>query len=423
MKKINLIFIIILVFSFQNLAQKNTLKLEECYESLLNTHPLSSQKQLYEQSNQLNIENLKAGWMPAASVNLQATYQSESIDVDISIMGNSVGFQGAKDQYKATVDVNQLIYDWGRIKAAKQLENSKLEINKQNTVIELNKFKEHVNKFFFAILILEKNKEMLGAMLNELEAREKTVASGVQNGILLKSDLNVIKAEIIKLKQNLLDIEFQRKAAINALSEITGLNISYSIDLKIPEIVVDYEKPLSRPELDLFSYQQSSLDQTSSLLSAQNRPTIFAFSQLGYGKPGLNMISDEFDAFYYVGVKLTWDFWDWNQTKREKQILNINKNLIQTREESFVQQVNVALKTEQTKIESLKSALQSDKEIIALREEVSRNAHSRLEHGVITATDYLIELNAETTAKINYETHKIQLVQAQVNYKYLKGKM
>ena len=42
-------------------------------------------------------------------------------------------------------------------------------------------------------------------------------------------------------------------------------------------------------------------------------------------------------------------------------------------------------------------------------------------NGSITATDYLTELNSETQEKINLETHKIQALQAKINYLTLKG--
>ena len=156
-------------------------------------------------------------------------------------------------------------------------------------------------------------------------------------------------------------------------------------------------------------------------LIIQNKPTVFAFSQLGYGKPGLNMINDEFDSYYVVGVGLKWNFWDWNNTKRKKKIVSFNKDLITTQENTFNKQLNVALKNEKAKIEIYEKAIESDKEIIKLREEVTESARSKLDNGVITSTDYITELTAETQAKLKYETHKIQLVQSKVNYLYIKG--
>jgi len=41
---------------------------------------------------------------------------------------------------------------------------------------------------------------------------------------------------------------------------------------------------------------------------------------------------------------------------------------------------------------------------------------------VITANDYLREVNAEDLARQNLITHQIQLLQAQINYQTISGK-
>lgn len=404
-------------------AQESVIRLEDCYKNMMVNYPLASQSEIYNQSNQLSIKNIKTGWLPNAELNAQATYQSDAINMDFNIMGNSVGFEGEKDQYKATVDIKQLIYDWGRIKSAKQLENSNLKVNQQSNQVELNKIKDQINKFYFAILILQRNEDLLGIMLKDLETKEESVKSGVENGVLLNSDLSALKAEIIKVNQNIAEINNQKAAAVDILAEITGMDINSESELQIPDYNIDSSGNFNRPELALFDYQKEKMDFTSKAISKQNKPTVFAFSQLGYGKPGLNMVSDEFDSYYFVGVGLKWNFWDWNKTSRQKQIISLNKDLVSAQQNTFNKQINIALKNESANIKTYTEAIKADQEIIKLREEVTESARSKLDNGVITSTDYITELSKETQAKISYETHKIQLVQSKVNYLYIKGEI
>ena len=414
------------LFFITNIAvaqQRQKVNLDDCYKSMLVNYPLANQGEIYSQSSELNIDNLKTKWLPNAELKAQATYQSDVFALEIDLPISIDLPEMPKDQYKATIDINQLIYDWGRIKSAKKLENTNLNVNQQNTQVELNKVKEQINRFYFAILILQRNEELLKVMLNDLETKEKTVESGVKNGVLLKSDLSALKAEKIKLRQSINEIQNQRFAAIDVLAEITGIDMEYKTEFEIPDYEIDNSERLSRPELILFDYQREKLDATSTLVSKQNRPTVFAFTQLGYGKPGLNMVGDEFDSYYYLGLGLSWKFWDWNKTSRDKQIILLNKDLISIHENTFSKQINVALKNEFAKIEIYKNAIESDKEIIKLREEVTESARSKLDNGVITSTEYITELSKETQAKINYETHKIQLVQSKVNYLYIKGEL
>jgi len=420
MRKLVIIFFLISGFAH---GQDTMLRLQDCYDNMLVNYPVANQTGVYSQMSELNIKNLKTGWLPNTEFNAQATYQSEAIKVDISAMGNNFGFEADKDQYKATVDINQLIYDWGRIKSAKKVENADLKVNQQKVQVELNKVKELINQFFFSILILEKNEELLNVVLEELKSKEKSVSAGVENGILLKSDLSALKAEKLKVNQSITEIGLQRMAAINALSEITGTQIKPDVVLEVPEYNLEMTTQLNRPEWELFDCQKEMLEFNSQVISKQNKPKIFAFSQLGYGKPGLNMINDEFDSYYFVGVGLKWNFWDWNKTKRQKQIISLNKNIITSQQNTFNKQINVALKNEKTKIDIYSEAIKSDKEIIKLREEVTESARSKLDNGVITSSDYISELTRETQAKLKYETHKLKLVKSKVNYLYIKGEI
>jgi outer membrane protein TolC len=53
---------------------------------------------------------------------------------------------------------------------------------------------------------------------------------------------------------------------------------------------------------------------------------------------------------------------------------------------------------------------------------VTDAAKAQLENGVITANDYVKEVNAEDQARQTLITHKVQLLQAQINYQTILGK-
>jgi len=420
MKRITFVLILLHQLVF---GQSKEISLQDCYDKMLENYPLVNDITIYNQASELRIKNLNAEWLPKSELKAQATYQSEAfaLDIDLPIVVDLP--EGSRDQYKATIDVNQMIYDWGRIKNSKNLEQCNLKINQQNNQVELNKMKEQINKFYYTILILQKNEELLSLMLSDIEQKQEVIESGVKNGVLLSSDLYALQAEKLKLEQSINQITNQRLSAIQVLSEITGMDLDSGIKLILNDYTVNGSNDLNRPEHLLFNYQNEQIDASAKTLSKQNMPLVFAFGQLGYGKPGLNMLNDEFDSFYYVGVGLSWKFWDWKQNQRQREIMYLNKNLIESKRESFNKQLTIALDNEIANIENYQTALNSDIEIIKLREEITKSAFSKLENGVITSTQYITELSAETQAKINYETHKIQLIQSKTNYLYIIGEI
>lgn len=55
---------------------------------------------------------------------------------------------------------------------------------------------------------------------------------------------------------------------------------------------------IRRPELNLFAAQNQQLEAQRKQLTAKNLPRLGIFVQGAYGNPGLNMLKNEFSAYY-----------------------------------------------------------------------------------------------------------------------------
>jgi outer membrane protein TolC len=157
------------------------------------------------------------------------------------------------------------------------------------------------------------------------------------------------------------------------------------------------------------------------LVDARNLPRLGLFLQGGYGRPGLNFLKNEFDPFYVGGVRLNWTFGGFYTSKNEKELLELNRQIVGTQKESFLLNTRASLVQQQAEIDRLQQLLDTDQEIIVLRVKVKDAAKAQLDNGVITANDYLLEVNAEDKARRNFITHQLQLLQAKINYKNISG--
>jgi outer membrane protein TolC len=178
---------------------------------------------------------------------------------------------------------------------------------------------------------------------------------------------------------------------------------------------------MTRPELDLFAKQNDLLNANSEILKRQRNPKLFGFGQAGYGKPGLNMLNNEFDTYYLVGLGFNWNVLDWKNTSRQRQVLKLQQDIVQTKQENFVRNIDLATDQQNKQIDQLTQLLKSDQELIVVRERITKTSASKLENGAITTADYIQDLNAETTAKLTLETHKIQLKEALIKLKNIRG--
>ncbi|PIS30395.1 MAG: hypothetical protein COT43_01950 [Candidatus Marinimicrobia bacterium CG08_land_8_20_14_0_20_45_22] len=401
----------------------DTLTLDICQRKARENYPLSRQSELLESASNLKMHNLTSNWFPQLSFAGQTSYQSDVTSIDIPIPGVTIP-EIEKDTYKLTMDISNTLYDGGATRKQKRMEQAALNVDRQNVEISLYQLKERVNQIYMSALLLQENEKILRLVYNEVKSRLASVESGVRNGVLLPMNADALRAEIAKLEQQVLELSLGRESAFAVLSEYLNLPLSPLTPLAIPEIEVSQAISLeNRPEIRLFDFQKEKLDIGKSLLTVRQMPKLSAFAQIGYGRPGLNMLLNEFDNFWMIGMRLSWSPWNWNQMKNDSRWFDIQKNIVLSQKETLEKNLRILLQNNRMEIQKYEALIAKDDEIIALRTNVKRSAASQLENGVITATDYLAELNAETQAKLNQQLHRIRLAGAKISYQYDSGKM
>jgi outer membrane protein TolC len=419
MKTIKLLFISLFV-PLQLLVAQEAITLEQCQKWARESHPALKQLEIYQQMLNLKNENNSTSYLPQVTLNGQATYQSDVTKIGISLPNISIPAVD-KDQYKVYLDLKQTIWDGGLTKAKEKLNQAETDGNQKQTEVELYQVKERVNQFFFTTFLIQENQKILDNKTETLAERKKILESAVKNGVVLSSELDQILAELLKTKQQLLELNTNLETVRYALAIVTGKTADQFQKLAMADKLLATDKPLMRPELDLFAKQTELLDANSELLKKQRNPKFFGFGQAGYGRPGLNMMGTKFDTYYTVGVGFSWNVLDWKTTSRQQQVLKLQQEVIQTKQKSFEQNIDIATDQQQKQIQQITELLKTDQELIEVRERITKTSASKLENGTITSADYVQDLNAETTARLSMETHKIQLNEARVTLANIRG--
>ncbi|WP_297696601.1 TolC family protein [uncultured Eudoraea sp.] len=409
-------YLIVLV-SLGAFAQE-PLTLNDCYNLVDTNYPLARQSELYEKQNAIDIEAIETDRLPELNLNAQATYQSEVIEIPLPDTGI---VPPNKDQYRATLTVNQLIYGGGLINTSIEAETASLKTKQKQLEVNLYQLKKQVNQLYFSILLSQENRALLEAKREQLNAKLKEVQSGIKNGTILPASDKVLEVELLKINQGFIELDLNRASLLQTLASLIGKEITSTTLLQNPEITTDLNTELYRPELELFQLKKAQLETSDQLLSRQNLPKIYGFADGGYGNPGLNPLENAFQTFYVVGLKLNWNVFDWNATKKQRESLSINKDIIDTETNTFNLNTNIELQQQQSEIEKISGFIASDIEIIKLRKEVLNAADSQLRNGVITSSAYITELTNLYTDENTLITHRIQLELAKANYNIIQG--
>ena len=406
-----LIFIPIISYAQQNLT------LEECYNLVVKNYPLAKQTQLLQLKSDHEIESLNISKLPKIDLNAQATYQSDVIGFPIAIPGIS---PINKDQYRATVDVNQLIYNGGMIEANAKLKQAQTKTQQQQVEVSLYQLKSRINQYYFAILLLQEKKSLLISKNKLLLSKVKEVQSGVKFGAILPASELILEAEILKIKQQITEIQFENTKMIQNLSELTFTQFELDIVLAQPQFI--HQSVVVRPEIIFYDLQNQQIDLTKNTLVKSTRPKINAFGQGGYGNPGLNMLDNSFQPFFVIGVKANWNILDWGKNKTDQKVLEISKAIIGTEKETFELNNKMQLQEMESDMNKMKQLLQTDEEVIVIREKILASANAQMKNGVITTSEYLVEVTNLFEAKNSLKTHQVQMAAAKANVELIKGR-
>jgi outer membrane protein TolC len=429
MKKRVLILLIILFSGLLTAHAQKILTLRECYDHAMASNALAPEKQSYSDISRLKDENLVKGWLPTLDANGSFIYNSSVIDMSGVLGGLPIpGIAGAikplpHEQYKITLDINQVIYDGGAIKGARELEKADLNISQKQTETDIYKIREQINRFYFNLLLLARQKDLLNNYLEIIKKKIGSIQSGVNNGVILKSDEDVLKSEKIKIEQQLTENEIRKISFLKILSDLTGDQIDSSTEFVQPLLPGSPSDEISRPELQLFDLRKEQLAAGLKVIDSKRMPKAFGFATLGYGNPpGSNFFKNEFAPYYLVGAGVKWNIFDWNKSRNDRQIISYQQTIIENRKNDLTDNLKRLLESKNSEILSLKSLIETDNELITLRKRITATAESQYQNGTITATDYLNELNSERQAVINYEIHKINLALSGIEYVNISGK-
>ncbi|HVW96224.1 MAG TPA: TolC family protein [Mucilaginibacter sp.] len=397
------------------------LTLQDCYAKAVQNYPLVKRRDLIARTSAYNIDNIKKGYLPQLTINGQASYQSAVTEIPIKVPG-ATPLMISKDQYKIYGEINQVLYDGGVIDGQRELQKAGEAVNQRQLDAELYQVKSRINQLFFGVLLIDEQIKQSTLLIKDLQLGLNKVQASINNGVAFKSNADVIKAELLKNKQHIIELDASAKAYKDMLALFVGVPNGENIELIKPQ-EVKISQDINRPELKIYEQQDKSLDVQNKLLTAKALPKFSLFFQGGLGRPALNFLSNNFEAYYIGGLRLTWSPSVFYTLKKDKALIGINQQDVSAQRETFLFNTAMQVKQQDAEIEKYRQLLASDDEIIQLRDRVKTTALAQLENGVINGNDFLTEVNAEDEARQNKILHETQLLMSQYNLQTTTGNL
>lgn len=421
-KEVNALRFSIIWLMFSTLAQAQTIDpvdLDSCHQWARQHYPLTTQIGLLEITRDLTLKNISSGNLPQWKLIGKATYQSEVTEIPIAVPGIDIPVV-PHDQYNAYVEVNQPLTGFKTTKLEKEVALTNHDIKNNELKVSLYQLYGRVNTLYFGILLLDAQMEQIRISSTDILDRIEQLNHAKAYGTVLQSDIDQLRAESLRLDQQIFATRSQKNQLITILELLTGRNFSDNSQFKLPDVTPQTGQ-MHRPELDLFELQKRGIDQQKSLFQQQIKPQLSLFVQGGYGRPALNFLDDQFSPYFIGGLRFTWDLTSQYNKSRKMEIWDVQKRMIDAKAETFKLNTQMQLSRYNEEIRNYQKLLTMDQEIIDLRTSIKETAAQQLAHGLMTPVDYMTLLHEEEKARQSRALNEILLLQSYYNWQYENG--
>lgn len=419
MKKV---FLFLGIFSGFTLFGQTPIELADCLQWAQNQHPSARQAPLIDQYQEQSVQIYKRNYLPQLEVNMKATYQSDVVSLPIEFPGLDIP-EVPKDQYQATLELSQLVWDGGISKAGIALAKAQGQVEHSQQQLEQWQVQDQTAQLFFQLVLLKKQAASQYLGLDNLQQQESRIKAGIENGIAVPSDWSRLRLKMLDLESALRQNATLQAQLCENLSLLTGKTIEAKDSLVVPVLELPSSSAVARPELALLEAQKELTEAQDLLILGQNRPKARLFATGGYGQPGLNFLNDgpSFFAIVGAGVQIPLAPFYTGTQHLERSKLRIQQERIVLQKEAFLQGNTLQQGLALQQIEQLGEQIEVDQQKLVLQTEITEVAKNQLENGILTVGDYLIEWNAKQLVTEQKLLHEIQQMQAIFAYRLLLG--
>jgi outer membrane protein TolC len=308
-------------------------------------------------------------------------------------------------------------------KALKNVNKSEHAVKLEQNQLTIDQIKKEVLNQYLAILFLQERDKILNNSLELIRDNIKTLTDAKQFGVVRKTDLQQLQLKekelISNIGANLKDIQ----AATQVLSTLTGLTLDESytmLDPKTDDFSIDDQ--IAEDKIRVFDLQNQWLEAQEKTVDAKYKPRVFSFINAGTGYPNpLNFFDDQLSLFAVGGIGFSWNIYNWGTGKKEKQLLQLQQDLLKTEKENTETKLNKYNKRFEIGIQKYTQQIEDETEMIALKKEIANTQKSRLEEGVIIPFEYISNLNDIISSELKLNLYKLEIIKLKLEYQLLKG--
>jgi len=426
MKKMKYLFV--LFMGTIVLAQESPLTLEKSLEIGLKS---SKEIQISESavtSAEAKLTEVSSNLYPQLSVGFNYNHLS---DVPVEFSSPMLAPSGDPiDALYANATLEQPLFTGLKLLSLRKA----AEYGKEAAVVQnsqtMNQKALAIHSSFWNLYKSERLVEMLRENIKGLEKHLKDTEEFMKNGLATRNDYLKLKVKVSETRTKLIEAENGLEVARAVYNKNLGFSLDQPTEIKVnglEEISASYdysaileEALTKRNELVSSKYQSMAAEEKITAAKSTWFPQIAAFGSFNYLKiDGTNLMSNNWNNYWMVGLNVKWNIWDWWKTSSMAQQAKQQYNQIELSTQLLKENIEVEVYKNYLRMQSEASKVEVSKLRVESAEENYRIINDKYETQMATSTE-LIDADSELldaktkliTSYINYKIAKVYLEQS-----------
>lgn len=410
---------ILLISLLVSVSASAQVTLEACLDSAAANYPLLKRYGIIERTSDLSLSDINKSWLPAIELYGQGSWQNavpefpKALTDILAQMGQDYKGLG-KAQYRVGVNVSQKIWDGGASKMRREAERASSDVSRAALDVDMYALRARIENLFFGILLMQEQIAQTEETVRLLDANHHRMLAAYENGVATRADAEIIEAQTLSVKQQIIRAKSAEKSYRRVLSIFTGMNLDGK-KLEKPAAVTISDLSPDRPELALFDARVRAAEVQRRSVDASLMPTVGFFGQAYYGYPGMDnfksMRTRDLSFNLLAGLKVSWNIGSFYTRNNKQTMAALAISDAETDRETFLLNNRMTAASQHEEIDGIRESMKDDSRIVELRRSVRKSAESQLENGVIDATALLSKITDESQAELTARYHEIELLQ------------
>ena len=428
----------ILILPLGALAQTRPLSLDEAIAAGLESSPALHASRMKVASSAAKSREAAAGRLPSLKFGGGYTRLSEVPDFQVTLPVSPnpiVVSQSYFNSFNLRLGVQQPLFTGFRLQAgtdsARMLENAAA----QDLEKDRAEFIFAVKNAYWGLARAREIEKVVDENIRQVQEHLKDVRAFFDQGLLTKND--VLRAELELSNAEIMRIDARNAAevALTLLDSLIGLPLVTDVDLttsaesQASRLPADEGSPATnvpaeRPDLKAAEFRIKASELGLKASRAGFYPQVYLSGNYYCLRPNPRILPslDKFKGTWDLGISVSFDIWNWNQTKRQAE--QADALLAQARDARKLLEDQAVLEVTQSRLSMGRAGdkVRVAGQAVGQAEENLRVVRERFKQGVALNTDVLDAGVALLQARLNRTQAAIDLVLAQARLEKALGR-